>query len=791
MMTDEQQELVEKCTVYVSVGQGHGTGFFVAPGRVLTCEHVVRHLPDAQLLFVTWSGKKFQAKVERPKSEFDLALLQLNEPIPEHPCAFIGENPNIDDFLYSFGYPNDFQGDPVTFRYEGLSTTRDGQKLLKLKQGQAAEGLSGAALLNCRAGRVCGVMKGSRDVLADLGGRAIPTKSIFSAFNDLLDLQKDFHAIHSNWKRAFFAVDPSCRDGSIGLREVLNFIFSQFKRQDKGDNEPGPLDFKSHIQEDIVLCSLTPEQALAEVEAWVAEAENGDNDSDLASAAFYRNNFGKAAKLSGQTGESKLARLQDLRREEVERSKEIKRLTVEIVADFRRSGDALYLHYRFAEALESYKKALAQVNRNDEPAIWAATLVDAGMAHSALGIRVAGEAAHEHLAAAVTCDRKALEVFTREQFPQDWARTQNNLGIALKEQALLTAGDDAAALLAQAVQAYRNALQVYTRERFPQDWAMTQKNLGNALKEQALRTAGDDAAALLAQAVEAYRNALQVYTREQFPQAWARTQNNLGGALKEQALRTAGEDTAALLAQAVEACRNALQVYTRERFPQDWAMTQNNLGIALKEQGLRTAGDDAAALLAQAVEAYRNALQLRTREQFPRAWAMTQNNLGSALKEQALRTAGGDAATLLAQAVEACSNALQVRTREQFPQAWAMTQDNLGNALKEQALRTAGDDAAAAALLAQAVEAYRNALQVYTRERFPQDWARTQNNLGSALKEQAPRTAGDDAAALLAQAVEAYRNALQVFSERDFPLFHEIIRLNLEDAALHLAAYEH
>ncbi len=34
--------------------------------------------------------------------------------------------------------------------------------------------------------------------------------------------------------------------------------------------------------------NLTLEQVLAEVEAWVAEAENGDNDSDLALAKFYR-----------------------------------------------------------------------------------------------------------------------------------------------------------------------------------------------------------------------------------------------------------------------------------------------------------------------------------------------------------------------------------------------------------------------------------------------------------------------------------------------------------------------
>ncbi|MGD0471308.1 MAG: hypothetical protein ABSA54_23285 [Terriglobales bacterium] len=40
------------------------------------------------------------------------------------------------------------------------------------------------------------------------------------------------------------------------------------------------------------------------------------------------------------------------------------------------------------------------------------------------------------------------------------------------------------------------------------------------------------------------------------------------------------------------------------------------------------------------------------------------------------------------------------------------------------------------ALLDQAVQAYRSALEVRTKADLPQDWARTQNNLGYALKEE-------------------------------------------------------
>jgi tetratricopeptide (TPR) repeat protein len=82
---------------------------------------------------------------------------------------------------------------------------------------------------------------------------------------------------------------------------------------------------------------------------------------------------------------------------------------------------------------------------------------------------------------------------------------------------------------------------------------------------------------------------------------------------------------------------------------------------------------------------------------------------------------------LLGEAVEAYRKALEVRTREELPQQWAMTQNNLGNALANQGTRTGG--AEGTKLLGEAVEAYRKALEIRTLDHFPLHWAQTQNNL--------------------------------------------------------------
>ena len=111
--------------------------------------------------------------------------------------------------------------------------------------------------------------------------------------------------------------------------------------------------------------------------------------------------------------------------------------------------------------------------------------------------------------------------------------------------------------------------------------------------------------------------------------------------------------------------------------------------------------------------------------------------------------AGDNAA--LQEAVATYRLALQEWTRERVPLDWAGTQNDLGNALW-----TLGERESGTARLEQAVAAYQAALQEWTRERVPLDWAGTQNNLGIALWTLGERESGT---ARLEQAVAAFQAA--------------------------------
>ena len=104
--------------------------------------------------------------------------------------------------------------------------------------------------------------------------------------------------------------------------------------------------------------------------------------------------------------------------------------------------------------------------------------------------------------------------------------------------------------------------------------------------------------------------------------------------------------------------------------------------------------------------------------------ARLQLALGSALRTLGEREGRTDR---LEQAVDAFRAALQQYTREHVPLGWAALQNNLGNALAALGRRSSATEH-----LEEAVDAYRAALEERTRERARLGWAATQNNLGHA-----------------------------------------------------------
>ncbi|GBO55431.1 hypothetical protein APA_3582 [Pseudanabaena sp. lw0831] len=225
-MNQQLLELLHQCTVRLSTPQEDGTGFFVAPGTILTCAHVVETRRD-EPISIYWQGQNYTATAVEGLPEdtklLDLALLRLTTEVFNHPCVYLDEVIYLNDALYSYGYTDDYpNGDPATFEFEG--NTGDQPPLLKFKEGQVRPGLSGSPLLNQRTGMVCGVVKKTRDRNTDLGGRGVPISAAIAQWTHLVELQQEFHQKDTRWKNFLLELKYQGIPENIPESGVVEFV---------------------------------------------------------------------------------------------------------------------------------------------------------------------------------------------------------------------------------------------------------------------------------------------------------------------------------------------------------------------------------------------------------------------------------------------------------------------------------------------------------------------------------------------------------------------------------------
>lgn len=200
--------LLEECTVRVDAGVGgdhkRGTGFFVARGWVLTCAHVVVSKRTNTVLdnvrITCHNGESADASVQPQHVTSvgypDLALLRVDlnayPSFQDHQVVMLDEPAYPRDSVYCFSRAETEGGTPdggILGVLEGPTGWLDklpGSKFLKIGSTQVIAGASGAPVLNCSTGAVCGVLKRSRSLSTWLGGWAVPISEALGRFPDMV-----------------------------------------------------------------------------------------------------------------------------------------------------------------------------------------------------------------------------------------------------------------------------------------------------------------------------------------------------------------------------------------------------------------------------------------------------------------------------------------------------------------------------------------------------------------------------------------------------------------------------
>jgi hypothetical protein len=225
-MSDEPRTISDdalpECCVRIDVGGSHaGSGFFVAPGVVVTCHHVLK-LGDLSSdeagpnisVVSPFSGRYdvLDARESSPTQEDDLAILRV-EPADGHPFVLLDTGLRARDELHTFGFPEDYpDGAPTGLVADGWMQ-RD--RWLKVAHGQVRRGMSGSPVVNRRTGAVCGILKRTSDPGQALGGYAVSVRRLFLLSPMLTSANFRHHTTH---RRQWFDLLPA-KEQQLLLRQ--------------------------------------------------------------------------------------------------------------------------------------------------------------------------------------------------------------------------------------------------------------------------------------------------------------------------------------------------------------------------------------------------------------------------------------------------------------------------------------------------------------------------------------------------------------------------------------------
>jgi len=200
------EALFRAAVVRVEGGPKPGTGFLVAPGRVVTCAHVTGH--DASLTVRLDDDSTLAASRQlvccdrgRPIPDLDedypdIAVLAID--LDDHPCVALDHDaPVYGDEFQAYGFPKEggsVLATPQIFAYHGIKGPL-ATPFIDLSSAKPVKGgMSGGPLLNLRTMAVCAILVATRSLTSTRGGLAVAWTDVGDAFDDLLHANCDFHA---------------------------------------------------------------------------------------------------------------------------------------------------------------------------------------------------------------------------------------------------------------------------------------------------------------------------------------------------------------------------------------------------------------------------------------------------------------------------------------------------------------------------------------------------------------------------------------------------------------------
>ena len=286
---------------------------------------------------------------------------------------------------------------------------------------------------------------------------------------------------------------------------------------------------------------------------------------------------------------------------------------------------------------------------------------------------------------------------------------------------------------------YEIAKELYNQQDNPYEWATVSKKLGLAYSE---RIQGRDSENKKL-AIEQYHLALKVFTPNAFPYEWINTKIELVKSYlknldqKETEYYIDGKQTNNYQQAYInlEEVLNA-DFFNSENYSYEYATIQLLFGRLHIEGNIN---NDREKDTIQAIEYYQNALQIFTSTTYPDEWATTITYLSFCYRFGLPQDAE--------KAIECCLPLLNVINRDDFPEVWARIQRQLGWVYRDKNPE-------------ESVRCLEVALEIFTRDFYPDDWSLTNRILGTSYFRFSQKGGGTK---YLDLSIEALKKALEIY----------------------------
>jgi tetratricopeptide (TPR) repeat protein len=184
----ELTDLARRNAVVVRIGDEFaGSGFLITPHLAVSCAHVVAG--GAAPVVVEVGGRRYEAaSVECTPAEPgdgdyyafpDIALIQLTDPVPGRSGVLLAERaPDEGAVVLALGYSTYTTEDGPAVDSLHMRVVGRSGPLLRVMDDRVVPGMSGALVLDPVSGRVCGMVKATRDGDDVQGGWIVPCEAL-------------------------------------------------------------------------------------------------------------------------------------------------------------------------------------------------------------------------------------------------------------------------------------------------------------------------------------------------------------------------------------------------------------------------------------------------------------------------------------------------------------------------------------------------------------------------------------------------------------------------------------